>query len=179
MVEDGQGAVNGPHNIQVLFFDAPSAGVQVCQSAPTPVTLTNGRFSVLLPEPCSAAVKASPNLWINVIVDGSDTGRAKIGAVPYALEASHALAATSATVVDVNAEPLKSALAGKANNAPVAEWTSYMPTLSLQTGTATTSDPVGRYRKIGDMLEARVSIAITNAIVNPGQVIFGCCPGSR
>jgi hypothetical protein len=33
-----------------------------------------------------------PDLWAEVVVDGASLGRAKLGAVPFAVEAAHAMA---------------------------------------------------------------------------------------
>jgi hypothetical protein len=59
------------------------------------VTPVAGRFQLALPD-CQAAVGASPDLWLEAIVDGKSLGRTKLGAVPYAIEASHAVSADSA-----------------------------------------------------------------------------------
>lgn len=91
VLEDSKGPVNGTHNIEVAFYDAVSTGKRLCQTSPTPVNVVNGRFDVLLPDECvTSGIAKSPDTWISVVVDGSDTGRTKIGAVPYAVEASHA-----------------------------------------------------------------------------------------
>lgn len=39
----------------------------------------------------------NPNVWVDVLVDGADTGTTKIGAVPYAVEANHTPNADNAT----------------------------------------------------------------------------------
>ena len=39
--------------------------------------------------------RGQSNVWADVLVDGSDTGRTPIGAVPYAVEANHAVNATN------------------------------------------------------------------------------------
>jgi len=68
-----------------------------CLVGPTALTLTAGAFKMALPPTCTAAVQASPDLWVEVIANGESLGRTKLGAVPYALEAGHALAADVAT----------------------------------------------------------------------------------
>ena len=57
---------------------------------------TNGRFSVQLPEECSAAVREHRELWVELRVAGEPLPRAQLGAVPYAVEAGHAVAADQA-----------------------------------------------------------------------------------
>jgi len=85
------------YNILLILYDAATAGNNLCQSASVALTLANGHFSVPLPDACTTAIGANPSVWVDVLVDGSDTGRTKIGAVPYAVEANHAVNATNAT----------------------------------------------------------------------------------
>ena len=56
-----------------------------------------GRFSVPLPAACATAVQGNPNVFVEVIVDRTPLGRAKAGAVPYAIEAGHATSADTAS----------------------------------------------------------------------------------
>ena len=94
VLEDGSGPVNGSHNIQVILYDAATAGNNLCESLTAPVGVVDGHFSVLLPDKCTDAVGANANTWADVLVDGSDTGRTPIGAVPYAVEANRAASAS-------------------------------------------------------------------------------------
>ncbi|HET8933967.1 MAG TPA: hypothetical protein VFN67_11030 [Polyangiales bacterium] len=65
-----------------------------CQTRSTPVALrSSGQFSISLPEECTQAVHDNAELWVEVTVDGSSLGSARLGAVPYALEAKHASSA--------------------------------------------------------------------------------------
>ena len=73
-----------------------TAGTIVCTTGSSAQTLTNGGFSVVLPDACVAAVHANTELWVEVLVDGASTGRSKLGAVPYALEADTASKAAGA-----------------------------------------------------------------------------------
>jgi hypothetical protein len=97
VLQDANGPVTGMHNIQVTLYDAVTAGNQLCQVPSAPFTVASGRFTVQLPDACTTAVGANPSAWIDVVVDGADTGRTPIGAVPYAVEANHAVNATNAT----------------------------------------------------------------------------------
>jgi len=100
VLTDGTGTpLTGSRNFQVALFDAATAGNQVCATTPAATALVAGAFQITLPEACTAAVQASPDLWIDVFVDGASVGRSKLGAVPYALEAAHAVAATSAATI--------------------------------------------------------------------------------
>jgi len=84
-------------NLNVSVYDAEVAGNKVCEKAVMDLAPVAGRFQVELPDTCTAAVKANPNLWVEVLVGGASLGRSKLGAVPYALEAGHATSADSAT----------------------------------------------------------------------------------
>jgi hypothetical protein len=85
--------VTGPKNILVQFYDAATAGNTLCTIGPSPITLTDGNFRVALPDECTNAAHASPSVWVDVFIDGASVGRNKLGAVPYAVEASHAVSA--------------------------------------------------------------------------------------
>ncbi len=90
--------VNGSKPIALYIYDAATAGTILCQVVSgSPTTLTSGRFQILLSEACTAAVKANPDLYVEVQVEGLALGRTKLGAVPYAVEAGHAMAADSAS----------------------------------------------------------------------------------
>jgi hypothetical protein len=86
--------LTGSKNILVQFYDQPTAGNTQCTIGPMTVTLTAGAFSIALPDTCTAAVHASTDLWVDVFVDGNSLGRSKLGAVPYAVEAAAATAAS-------------------------------------------------------------------------------------
>ncbi len=96
-LEDVSGApLTGAKQLVVALFDAQSNGTQKCTVSQS-VALVAGRFQVLLPDTCTQAVQAKPDLWVEVTVDGTSLGRTKLMAVPYAAEASHAVNATNAT----------------------------------------------------------------------------------
>jgi hypothetical protein len=97
VLEDSGGPITGSHNIQVLVYDAPAAGNILCQTTTAAIGVVSGHFAVQLPDACTTAVGAHADAWADVLVDGSDTGRTKIGAVPYAVEANHASSADTAT----------------------------------------------------------------------------------
>ena len=97
VLDDANGPITGSHNIQVILYDAATSGNALCQTASAALNLSNGQFSVLLPDACTTAVAGNPNVWVDVLVDGSDLGATKIGAVPYAVEANHTPNADHAT----------------------------------------------------------------------------------
>jgi hypothetical protein len=91
--------LTGPQNLQVTFWDAGTAGNQKCTVGPTATPLVAGNFQLALPDACTAAVHASPDLWVELFVNGASLGRTKLGAVPFAVEAAHASTATNAAQV--------------------------------------------------------------------------------
>ncbi|MBN1609020.1 MAG: hypothetical protein JW940_20500 [Polyangiaceae bacterium] len=94
--ENGE-PLTGKHTVEVRFWAAESGGDNaLCTNYGQEVALESGRFSVALPDGCTDAVKAHPDLWVEVVVDGASLGRAKAGAVPFAVEAGHATSADSA-----------------------------------------------------------------------------------
>ena len=84
-------ALTGSKNLQVQFWDAATAGNVACTTGSAAQRLVNGGFSIALPDPCVAVIHSTQDVWAEVLVDGASTGRTKIGAVPYALEADSAV----------------------------------------------------------------------------------------
>lgn len=89
--------LSGKHNMEIELFDAAKDGNPLCDTKAAALELVNGRFSMTLEEKCTTAVKGTPNAWAEVFVDGKSTGRTKLAAVPFALEATHATSADSAS----------------------------------------------------------------------------------
>jgi len=89
--------------IGVAVWDSASGGKKRCEAGGEKVTPVAGRFQISLPEACSDAVKAQPDLWLETTVDGTGLGRTKLGAVPFAIEAAHATSADSAAQADAAA----------------------------------------------------------------------------
>lgn len=86
---DGE-PVNGAMSIAVMVYPAAEGGDLVCEAGGVRVEVEDGRFQVPLSDACTTAVKASPELWVEVNVAGAPVARTKLGAVPYAVEAAHA-----------------------------------------------------------------------------------------
>lgn len=96
VLNDGGRAVEGTRAVTVRLWDAATAGTTVCTTSAGATTFTGGRFRVALDATCVGAVRANPELWAEVQVEGTVFPRAKLGAVPYALEAGRATAAAGA-----------------------------------------------------------------------------------
>jgi hypothetical protein len=100
-LEDPDGTpVSGTKGIGISLYDAAAKGAEVCRQNVMDFELVAGRFQILLPDTCTTAVKANPNLWVEIQVEGALLGRSKLGAVPYSLEAAHASAADAAKTAD-------------------------------------------------------------------------------
>ncbi len=97
-LEDEAGQpLQGEQQIQLQFWsEASGGGTPLCLASATP-TLAAGRFTIPLPDQCTEAVRTHPDLWIETLVGGVSLGRAKTGAVPFAVEAERASTATSAS----------------------------------------------------------------------------------
>lgn len=113
---DGVG-VTGTRNIGLAIFDAESGGNRICDVMSTATPVAAGRFQLTLPTTCIDGVKANPDLWVDVQVDGASVGRAKLGAVPYALEATRALEAAHAIRADLATNATNAASAMTASSA--------------------------------------------------------------
>ncbi len=91
--------VSGDKPIALAFYDAAASGKKLgCEISSEPLThVDRGRFQVPLPDTCVGAIQSTVDIWVDVQVDGLSVGRSKLGVVPYAVEAAHAISATSAT----------------------------------------------------------------------------------
>lgn len=87
--------LTGKHAISVRFLAAADATKALCGADSSDTDLLSGRFQVPLPD-CTEIVKANPNLFVDVQVDGAWLGPTKLGAVPYAVEAGRAMVASDA-----------------------------------------------------------------------------------
>lgn len=95
-LEDGNGVpLSGARTIELRLWNAPTGGTTpLCTTLGQQVTLDNGRFSLALPETCTAQIKANPETYVEVLDGTNSLGRSKVGAVPYAVEAGNAISAT-------------------------------------------------------------------------------------
>jgi hypothetical protein len=98
---DGKPLASVDKILQVkLWPSATPTDTAICAIPPTAITTDNlGHFSLPL-DPCLDAVKENNELYIEVIVGTVSLGTAKLGAVPYAVEAAHAETADHAVSTD-------------------------------------------------------------------------------
>lgn len=83
--------IAGPVDLVISLWTAPTGGTQQCTTSAPGTPLTAGRFQVVLSAACATAVKATPDLYVDVRV-GTESllPRPRVGAAPYALEADTA-----------------------------------------------------------------------------------------
>ena len=80
-----------PVSVVIWRSENSEDGTELCRTTPRGgVNVTDGRFSVVLDPACTVALRDNPNAWVEVVVDGTGYGRQRVGAVPYALEATRA-----------------------------------------------------------------------------------------
>jgi hypothetical protein len=90
-------ALTGTKKIQVSLLNrATPDGVTQCTAGPEMKTLVAGGFQMDLTA-CAKAISSTPDLWVEVFVDGASLGRTKLGVVPFAVEAGHSTTSDSAT----------------------------------------------------------------------------------
>jgi hypothetical protein len=100
VLEDNGALVEGQRAISVELFDDDVAGAVLCESGTQQVSLVRGRFQIAMPAACAAALRAPGDAFVEVVLDGDSLGRAPIAAVPFALAAGEAAAATPGSALE-------------------------------------------------------------------------------
>ena len=98
-LEEGGAPVNGSRNIRITVWDdalSTDSAHSRCTTIASGTNVTSGRFQVTLDAACAGVVHATPDLWLEVEVNGGSLGRTKISAVPFAVEAARAADLTPA-----------------------------------------------------------------------------------
>jgi hypothetical protein len=91
---------DGPRSVVLYLWSDASAtdsALKKCETVSPSTPVVQGTFRVALDATCLAAVRSTPDLWIEPVVAGVSQGRRKLGAVPFSIEADHAATATRAT----------------------------------------------------------------------------------
>jgi hypothetical protein len=90
--------VAGERSLQLYLWDSADKKNVLCRDQPQPTRrkLVNGRFSIPLNKDCVDAIKSHADVWTQLFLDGDGWPLAKLGAVPYAVEAGHAVNADRA-----------------------------------------------------------------------------------
>jgi microcystin-dependent protein len=98
-LEEAGVAVNGTRNLRLTIWDdatSTESGRTRCITTSQGAVITAGRFQVVLDNACTGVVRSTPDLWLEIEVNGSSLGRTKLSAVPFAIEASRASGLTAA-----------------------------------------------------------------------------------
>lgn len=94
---DGTGApLSGRRYLEGHLWNQPADGASLCTFGQQAVDLVAGAFRLTMTPDCVSAIHANADVWAEISVDGAPLGRVKIGAVPFSLEADHAVAADKA-----------------------------------------------------------------------------------
>ena len=96
--------VTGTRAFTLRLWDSLTATTNTnkkCETTASATEVTRGRFRIALDASCVSAVRANPDLFIEVQVGATSLGRKKLGAMPYAIEADRASAATGALAEQV------------------------------------------------------------------------------
>lgn len=144
----------GPQFVEVKLWNDPSATANanlVCDSGtPASVALVSGHFSLVLPDACTVGVSTYPNVYAEVLVGATaataaSLGRSKLGAVPYAVNATSAVRASTAAFSE-NAG-VASGIMARTQPFPTTIAPSSSTPYKVQAGTSVVKlDSTGRYR---------------------------------
>ncbi len=133
--------------------------------ASTPVI--NGRFRIALDGSCKPAINANPDVYVELLDGTTSLGRSKIGAVPYAVEADHAVsAANAAFAADAGHASMADNATNAANCAVFTDWQSYSPVVTGVTASQHTT--TGKWRRVGDSMEIRIQTVLTSTVISSG-----------
>lgn len=93
-LEDGGRPVDGMRDVTLRLWDSAMGGTLACAETTASTMVQAGRWRIAVDPACVMAVQRTSELWTEVIVNGTSFGRSKIGAVPFAVEAGRAAAAS-------------------------------------------------------------------------------------
>ena len=178
-LEDPKGAaLTGTHSISVRFWADETVKDALCTGELGDTELVSGRFQVPLPDSCADAVKANPDLFADVLVDGASLGRTKLGAVPFAIEAGHAVSADDAAPGGA-LETALSAAAPKSSIPQVTAWEACPADQCALTYCGVSPRPavpnvntVFVSRRVGEMLEFRATASFSGTPTSAGNGQF-------
>lgn len=87
--------VTAQQSMQLTLWDDATANASMNQRCVTPTQNVTpdpqGRFQIVLDQACFEAVRANPNLWVQLQIGATVLPRSKLGAVPYAVESGKAV----------------------------------------------------------------------------------------
>jgi hypothetical protein len=164
-VSNDAGPLTGNHQAWVRLYSQPSGSMAaLCSTGPTTVPFEKGRFRVALSDACVDIMHKNPDVFVEVSID-DDTKpfpRSKVGAVPYALEAQHAVAASDAT------GKLKQTIEQLPK---ITEWTAFTPELYSDSVAINITGKKGFYRRVGDSLEIKYQFPLSPNVSFPDGLL--------
>lgn len=174
VTDDAGAPLTGSHQVSVRLYDQATASSALCVTGPAPLPFERGRFRIELAAECEAAIHKNPDLFVEVAIDDESKPfpRSKIGAVPYALEAAHAARASEAA----------GALKQTIDSLPkITEWTAFKPEVFASNTPIglTDNQASGRYRRVGDSIEAQYILRVAAVGTNTGLVSFSLPNGLK
>ena len=98
-IDEGGQLVDGTRDFTLRLWSDPAStdGTFLkCTTIAPSVAVSMGRFRIPLDDTCTQPIHDNADLYLEVLVGNGSLGRRKVGAVPYAIEADHASAATGA-----------------------------------------------------------------------------------
>jgi hypothetical protein len=135
--------VSGAHTVSLGLYSAEQGGTALC-AVEREADVEAGRFRIDVGE-CADAMRANADVWVAVAFRGSDgvdhaiEGRAKVGAVPYALEADRAKVADGAGgELEATLQQLAERVAALESGAPTGTAFHAISTLSTDLGVGAT-----------------------------------------
>jgi hypothetical protein len=86
--------LTGSHDVVLRLWDSATIGTNRCTTPAAGTVLdVDGRFTLVLTAECATAVRDHADLWVELTIDSIVYPRAKVAAMPYALEAGRASSA--------------------------------------------------------------------------------------
>ncbi len=90
ILEENGSPVTGEVNVTLNLWRHPTSSFLedlTCSTQQDNVKVDQGHFRLALSQACVAAIQATPDLWLEVVVNTKFVGRTKLGAVPFAVQA--------------------------------------------------------------------------------------------
>lgn len=191
--------LSGPQYIAIQLWDSATSTAsshRVCDTGDAALTpLVNGRFSITLPDACTQAVGANPDLFVDVLVGATAAEaealgtRSKLGAVPFAVEAGNAAqlgnkpAAAYQQRISGSCESGQTPLAVNEDGslecgATITTWKPFTPAIVLSSAGHPTLDAKsgGSWRRVGDSIEVAISTQFTAAAADDASLVMWQLP---
>jgi hypothetical protein len=103
ILEEDGALIQGNRDITVSLWsgvDTIDEDERLCTADFPDTAFAEGRFRVALPTECLDAVRENTEIWGEIALSGTPLGRAKVGAVPFAMSVEYAESVDVATTVE-------------------------------------------------------------------------------